>query len=357
MDHMRILRRAFAITLDYRVLWVFGILVALTTAHANGGSNGGGGGGGNGGGGLPGVSVPGQAWSLILSIGLALICLVLILALIGTVARYVSETALIRLVNQHEDTGVKETVGQGFRLGWSRGAWRIFLIDLLFGVAFFLVVALLLAVAFSPLLLWLFKNEGVGIFATLITVGLVFFTIILLIVAAAALSILKQFWWRAAVIEDRGVFDAIARGYWLVRKRLGDVILMALILFGLGLAYVIVLIPLVILLMLVGLVLGGLPGLLVAFLVGQFFSNAAPWVFGLIVGLPIFFLVLFVPLTFLGGLVSTYTSSVWTLTYREAAALAAVAGVPAGEPPEAGPEEPEGEPELSAAPVGRVKIY
>ena len=41
MDHMKVLRRSFEITWRYRVLWVFGILLALTS----------GGGGGNGGGG------------------------------------------------------------------------------------------------------------------------------------------------------------------------------------------------------------------------------------------------------------------------------------------------------------------
>ena len=40
------------------------------------------------------------------------------LYLIGLVARYVSRTALIRMVDRHQETGGKESVRQGFRLGW-----------------------------------------------------------------------------------------------------------------------------------------------------------------------------------------------------------------------------------------------
>jgi hypothetical protein len=52
MDHMKILKRAWEITRSYRVLWVFGILLALTSANG-GSSNGGGSGGGGGSSSLP----------------------------------------------------------------------------------------------------------------------------------------------------------------------------------------------------------------------------------------------------------------------------------------------------------------
>ena len=46
MDHFKILRRAFQLTWSYRALWMFGILLALTTASSGVNSGGGGGGGG-----------------------------------------------------------------------------------------------------------------------------------------------------------------------------------------------------------------------------------------------------------------------------------------------------------------------
>ena len=47
MDHMQVLKRAWENTWRYRALWVFGVLVALTSFH--GGGSGGGGGDGSGG--------------------------------------------------------------------------------------------------------------------------------------------------------------------------------------------------------------------------------------------------------------------------------------------------------------------
>ena len=57
--------------------------------------------------------------SALIAAGIALLLVVLVLAFVGAVVRYVSETALIRMVDQHEVTGEKLGVRQGFRLGWS----------------------------------------------------------------------------------------------------------------------------------------------------------------------------------------------------------------------------------------------
>ena len=39
MDHIKILKRAFNITWVYRALWVFGIILALTTGGNSGSSS------------------------------------------------------------------------------------------------------------------------------------------------------------------------------------------------------------------------------------------------------------------------------------------------------------------------------
>ena len=117
MDHIGVLKRAWHMTWRYRVLWVFGIILALTT------SRGGSGGGGQynfGGddfaspGGFATPQIPPEVIGLLIAVGLALACLFLILIVVGTIARYVAETALIRLVDDHEETGEKRSVGQGF---------------------------------------------------------------------------------------------------------------------------------------------------------------------------------------------------------------------------------------------------
>jgi hypothetical protein len=58
-------------------------------------------------------------------------------------------------------------------------------------------------------------------------------------------------------------------------------------------------------------------------------SGPLPWILAGAVGLPIFLLVLVIPLLFLGGLWQVYRSSVWTLTYRELRAMEAVQPAPA----------------------------
>ncbi|MBI3243876.1 MAG: hypothetical protein HYZ49_16455 [Chloroflexi bacterium] len=323
MDHFKILKRAFSITLDYRALWVFGILLALTTAGSGGGSNGGGGDGGgfNGPstGGWPDISP--QVISALIIAGIALLLVVLVLAVVGAVVRYVSETSLIRMVDQHEGAGEKLGVRQGFRLGWSRPALRIFLMDLLLGVSVTVVFLLLLLISATPLLVWLTDSVPARVLGTVLTAGLAMLVIFAGIAVSIVLSLLLQFFRRAVVLENLGVMAGMRRGLQLVRQRLGDVIVMGLILFGLGLAWVIVTIPLVIVLLIAAVVLGGLPALLVGMIVSLFTEGPTPWIVAAIVGAPIFFLVIGAPLLFLNGLTETFQSSAWTLTYRELLAL------------------------------------
>jgi hypothetical protein len=100
MDHFKILKRAYGITWNYRVLWVFGILLALTTASPQGPgspSDGSGGGGGNGSGGIlpPGnFQLPelSQAWTNgLIAIGIGLACLILLFIVLGFILRYGSD--------------------------------------------------------------------------------------------------------------------------------------------------------------------------------------------------------------------------------------------------------------------------
>ncbi len=331
MDHFKILKRAFSITLDYRALWVFGILLAITTASTPSGD-----GGGDGGGdfnGAPSVGWPDVSTEVITALiiaGITLLLVVLVLAVVGAVARYISETALIRMVDQHEGTGEKLGVRQGFRLGWSRPALRIFLIDLLISVSVIVVFLLLLIISAAPLLVWLTDSVPARVLGTVLTAGLAMLVIFAAIAVSIVLSLLLQFFRRAVVLENLGVMEGMRRGLQLVRQRLGDVIVMGLILFGLGLAWVIVTIPLVIVLLIAALVLGGLPALLVGMIVSLFAEGPMPWIIAAVVGSPIFLLVVGVPLLFLNGLAETFQSSTWTLTYRELLALESARPAPAG---------------------------
>jgi hypothetical protein len=341
MDHIRILKRAFSITTSYRALWVFGILVALTAGgRASGNASGGGGGNGGGGsGGFQGPDLSPEVLNALIIAGVTFLVIVLALTVVAIIVRYVAETALIRMVDQHEAAGAKVGVRQGFRLGWSRAALRLFLMDFGIGLVVVLAFLLLLALAASPLLVWFTDSDAARVLGTVVAVALVIVVIFAAVVTAIALGLLAQFWHRAVVLEGRGVRDALRRGWQLLRQRLGDVIIMGLILFGLGLGWAIVLVPVVFLLLAVAAVGGGLPALLgyaITSLITQT-QGAAPWIVAAVVGLPIFIVIMALPLMFLGGLAETFQSSTWTLTYRELLALEAAGQAPGngGAPPAA----------------------
>ena len=320
MDHMKVLKRAFDITWRYRALWLFGVLVALTTTR-----------GGNGGqvtyrgeGNFPTLGreihipeIPPQLMGTLIAVGAGLACLFVLLSLVALVLRYVGVTALIRMVDDHEETGEKRRVGWGFRRGWLRAAWRLFLIDLLIGLPAALIFVALLLLALSPLLLWTTGDKTAGILGTVAAIGMFLPLILLAVVVSAVLSLLIRFFRRACVLESLGVIEAIRQGYGLVRGHLKDVGVMWLIMIGLGIAWALLMVPVMIALVLLGLFVGGLPALLIGGLTSLVLEGAAPWILGAVIGVSIFILVIAVPGLFLGGLAEVFRSSVWTLTYRE----------------------------------------
>ncbi len=342
MDHIKIIKRAFHLTLNFRALWVFGIILALVTSGSSGSSGSGNNGvrfsDGNGSGDFPWPGqgmpeMPQEVVNTIIAVIVGLCCFLLVLSIVTAIAYYVSEVSLIRMVDQNESTGEKATVKQGFRMGWSRAAWRLFLIDLVIALASWIAIVLLMIVAALPLLVWFTDSVPLQILGTVTTIGLAVLFITVLIVIGIALSLLSQFFHRASALENLGVIASIRRGFEVVRQRLGDVIIMALILFGLGLVWFFVMIPVFLLLLVVGTILAGLPALLVGMLVNLFIAQGAvPWIVAAVIGLPIFILIFGAPSLFLGGLAEVFKSSTWTLTYREAVALEAIKAEVSPEP-------------------------
>ena len=340
MNHINILKRAWQILLGCKPLWVFGFLLALTTASASWMLT------------FPGgegpssrytfsfalpdgtiVRIPGEnqlQWEggipdevvqWLITVGITLLCVVVILVALRLIVRYISETALIRMVNNFERTGETCKVGQGFRLGFSRYAVRFFLIDLVIIGSAVLFFILLFAVSIAPFFLWMTEITALGIIGTVAGIGLFFLFVFLTIVVGAALTLLRDFIKRACVVEELGVFAAMARGFALVKRHLRDVGLMWLLMFGIRLGWPIVMFPVALLLISIGLLIAGSFGLLVTGLAGLAFAGNLPAILASIFGFTVFMLFVGVPLAFLTGLRDTYISSTWTLTYRDALAL------------------------------------
>ncbi len=342
MDYGKVLKRAWETTWRYRALWIFGIILALTTASGAGGSGGGGGGGGGNGhrgflppedfswrlSELPWHQIPARVANTMILAGAVVACVIILLIVVTRIARYVAETALIRMVDDHEETGERRSVRQGFRMGWSNTAFRLFVINLLISLPVVLAFILLFVLAASPLLLWTTERTPAGAIGTIMSSGLFLLLILLAIVVGTVLALLRRFFWRACALEGLGVIESIRAGWGVVSRHLKDVGVMWLIMIGVRLGWavvmvvsVIVLLPVVLLLIAVGGVLGGVPALLIGELASLFLEGPGPWIIGGVIGLPIFILVVSAPWVFLGGLMEVFKSSTWTLTYRELRAL------------------------------------
>jgi hypothetical protein len=352
MDIVKILKRAWHIVWNYRALWVFGLIIAL----AVGGSSGNG--GGNNGvqyreddpqfhmdtpesfqegvreftremdrifsQGLPEADLPGQDLTVLLWMIGAFVAVLLIISLVVAAARYVSETAVIRMVDEYESTGVKKSIAEGFRIGWSPAAWRLFLINLIVHLPLILVLALLIVVGVTVFQVAQGGGDPFsvgGILALIIFVFVCFFTVALL---TFVLMLFRNFFWRASVLEDLGVWDSLRRGFALVRENWKNVGLMWLVMIGLGIVWavayilaVILTIPVVIIMAILAALVAAVPALLVAGLVSLFLGGPWPWIIGILFALPLFFVIAFSPWVLLSGWRQIFSSSVWTLTYRE----------------------------------------
>ncbi len=317
MDHLKILSRAWKIVWNQKALWLFAFLFALA------GGTGAPSGGGNIGYSFSGEDIPPQwggtgpslpdiNWGLVLLVVVIAVVVIILVSVLLALVRYVAETAIIAGVDEVESTGDKLTVRRGFRLGWSKRALRLFLVDLVIGLPVAMVFLGLLVLAASPLLLWLVQDmpEAIHVLATIISVGLLLLVILFGIAVALILSLVMPYIRRQTVLGGQGVLASIRQGVRLVRHSLLDTGLMWLLLVAVGIVWGLVLIPVMVMLTLVGVLIGGVPALLV-YMVSQSIIAAA------IVGVPLFLLVFIPPLLFLQGMFELYTSSAWTLAYRE----------------------------------------
>jgi hypothetical protein len=310
MDHLKILSRAWTITWRYRALWLFGFLFAL----AGGGS--GGGGGGNGGGSGMRWTQPAPSnipWNTVLIIVLIAVAVMLVLVVALTILRYVTETAIIAGVDEIEGQGIALTVRRGFRLGWSRQAWRLFLTDLVIYLPVVVVALVLLAFAASPLLLLLVKVNVVRAIGIIATIGLALFVILFIIAVALIVSVVMPYIRRRVVLGRQDVMASIRQGVMLVRASLLDTGLMWLLLAAIGIVLGLVMIPVALVILLVAGLIGGVPA-------GLVYLISHSWVVAAVVGVPLFLIVLVPTLAFIQGLIEVYKSTSWTLAYREVAA-------------------------------------
>lgn len=338
MDYLTILKRAFHITRNHRALWLFGILLALF----------GGGSGGNGrfsssgisgdGGPVPFGDNPfaGIDPSVFLIVGLAVACLVFILVIVSIVARSVARAALIGMVEQVEETDAV-TVKDGWRIGWSARAWKIFLINLLVSIPMWAFVLITLAFVISPLTL-LFIDQSWMLLAITLTMLFLFGWIILIIPVSLVINSVVELSWRYAVLHTTGARESLRRTFALIKADWKQVGIATLVMIGVGIGIGVALIVTVILLAIVGGIIGAVPAVL-----GYLLTKEA--MVALLAGVPLFLLIV-VPLAIgARGIAETYRSTAWTLIFKALEKSAAETDAPEqpssslGETPEDVPQE------------------
>ncbi len=255
-----------------------------------------------------------------------------LLGILTAILRYVAETASIRMVDEYEQTGVKVGFLQGWKYGWSRASWRLFLVNVLVNLPFLAMFVIL-----GLVIWWIVASALSGVQSAIITsliagIGLAFLSVFITIIIMVILYVLRDLAWRMIVLEDQGVLDSLRNAFGLVKRQWKNVGLMWLVMLGVRIIWAIVFFVLVFPLLIVS-ILTAVGGLFVAIVPTLLTAGVAsllsapdywPWVFAAIIGLPLFAVVAFSPILLVSGWGLIYQSSVWTLTYRELKALEAV---------------------------------
>jgi hypothetical protein len=295
MDNLNfgeVLTRAWQIIWKHRVLWIFGILASC----ARGGGGGSSGGGGNSGYQSGSGDTPfsgGQIerfmnqagafleknWWVIIVFALLIILLSLVAYFLGMMGRI----GLIRGAAQ-ADKGAESLV---FAELWTESMpffWRIFGLNFLIGLAFFVI--------FIPLILFGVITAGIGFLCIIPLIC------IMVPVSWVVMAIVEQAQ-NAIVLEDLGMLDGFKRGWEIVKANAVPVVIMMLIL-GVGSAVLGLIIALPVIVAVLPLVIGAAK--LQQSLTPVYITAAC-----CVVYFPI--------LLAFNGVLTAYIQTAWTLTY------------------------------------------
>ena len=226
---------------------------------------------------------------VVIPIILGILCVFIILALVFFVLGVIGQSGLIAGFRRADD-GANVTFAQAFGEG-TQNFWKLAGIRIVFFIAgFVIVIALILGTVLVG-----FATLGIGLLCLipllclLIPLGLGVDSYIILTMVAS-------------VEEELGVFESFGRSWNTFRENLGPVVVMILILIvGGGILGFLIALPFI------GIVVPAITGIMV----GTDLAVASG------VGISLLCLMAAIPLLIvLYGLLTTYTTGAWTLTYR-----------------------------------------
>ncbi len=316
MDYGEVLTGAWRIIWRFKILWIFGILAGCSST---GGSsnfrmeqsfN---------------INSPGAPDRLLglfqrvpIWVWVLLVAALLVIFLIGILLKTIGQIGLVQGVIQADEGAQGLSFGPLFSSSF-RFFWRVFLLDLVVGLA---LAAIIIVFVIGAVVAGLTLKA----FALLCLVPLACILIPVMAVLAWLVNIVLEQSVIAIISENAGILDGLRLGWRVVRRNIGTFIVMGLILlFGGGIASLIIGIPMA--LIVVPPVLGVLSGVRSATLIG--------------IGIAVVLFIIYLPILLAAtGILRSYIAAAWTLTFRR---LTGLAGTPSVEViPPVEPASPQG---------------
>lgn len=288
-----VLTRAWQIVWKHKVLWIFGVFAACSRGNGGGSGGSGGGGGAAGPGNQPfpqlqqtfeqiGQWVNENPWIVAVFVLLILVFVVLAIFL-GTIGR----VGLIRGTYQAERGAERLVFGEIFSES-TPYFWRVFGLSLLIGLLFLFILL--------PLVLFGALTAGIG-FVCLLPL------LCILIPVGFAVSVIVEQANAAIVLENLSIMDGLRKGWDVVRRNVGTMIVLALILFiGAAVVGFIFAIPIFV--------------AVVPVIVGAASNNTNPLWFS-VACCALYFPILLL----LTGILTAYIQTVWALAYMRLTAV------------------------------------
>jgi hypothetical protein len=311
-----VLTKAWNITWKFKVLWIFGILAGCAGGNGNrfnfnfnrndftpnGGS-----------GQMPDIfrqfenmqperalqQILGQ-YGAIIAVVIALLC---VLWLLFYFLGMMGKIGLIKGTYKADDGAEKLSFGEL----WTEGGayfWRMFGLNLLVGLPFFLVfVILMVGLGFAGFGMLRSGTSDGGIAAALVGLLGIFFAVICVIsLVSLVVGMIVEQAQNAVVLEDLGVLEGLGRGWAVFKSGWLTIVVLAIILAIMsGVIGLIIALPLVAILVPAG--------------IGMAVSGTDNYILPLMIGGGCFLLYMPV-LIVLSGILQSYLQSVWTLAYR-----------------------------------------
>ena len=314
MDYGEVIKNAWKITWKFKVLWIFGILASCgqsrgSSFNFNNSFQNNGNGFSNSTPNLPPAMMdqlyrfaylfnnPTFIWKFV-AVVLAVACIIVLVEIfLGTIGRI----GLIK-GSAEADAGAEKLSFGGLWKESTPYFWRVFWLSFLIGAPFAIAiigVAIGFVVAMIPLAS---NNSNMAGFLILLPVLCVLLCVILIL--GIVISFIVTQAERAIVLENKSVLDGFRRGWEVLTKNLGPILIVWLITAAIGfVAAIVIALPLLVVLV----------PLIIAFIANMNNLNFSftPWIVAFVC-----IMCAYTPISWLAnGIVMTYLQSVWTLTY------------------------------------------